>query len=153
MIKRLERLKILLINIWPTYDQIDLDLSLRTEVGRKLTTKCISCHLEPSERHTSHIPPISNTNTAASWVVLFYSILLHIHIIVLFLLVLSGTQIAVKEKWVISSSQNFLLFNEKVLLTDSHKKVIIIIIIYSQNILQSVLSMSQGQVLSLSLIM
>jgi hypothetical protein len=27
MIKRLERLKILLINIWPTYDQIDLRLT------------------------------------------------------------------------------------------------------------------------------
>jgi hypothetical protein len=36
MIKRLERLKILLINIWPTYD-----LPVRTEVGRKSTTWCI----------------------------------------------------------------------------------------------------------------
>jgi hypothetical protein len=34
MTKKLERLKILLINIWPTYD-----LSVRTEVGRKSTIK------------------------------------------------------------------------------------------------------------------
>jgi hypothetical protein len=39
MIKRLESLKILLINIWPTYDQIDLPV--RTEAGHKSTTRFI----------------------------------------------------------------------------------------------------------------
>jgi hypothetical protein len=37
MIERLEMLKIMLINIWPTYD-----LPVRTEAGRKSTTWCIS---------------------------------------------------------------------------------------------------------------
>jgi hypothetical protein len=42
MIKRLERLKkILLINIWRTNEQIDFDLSFRTEVSRKSMTKCM----------------------------------------------------------------------------------------------------------------
>jgi hypothetical protein len=33
--------KILLINIWPTYDKIDLRPVSRTEVDRNSTTKCI----------------------------------------------------------------------------------------------------------------
>jgi hypothetical protein len=35
----------LLINIWPTYD-----LSVRTEVGRKSTTKCIATHYMLDDR-------------------------------------------------------------------------------------------------------
>jgi hypothetical protein len=42
MIKRLERLKkILLINIWPTYYQIDLRPVSQNRIGHKSTTKYI----------------------------------------------------------------------------------------------------------------
>jgi hypothetical protein len=62
MIKRLERLKMPLINTWPTYD-----LSVRTEVGRKSTTKCIGNIYSKRKRHVvSKAFSVSNNTLSKS---------------------------------------------------------------------------------------
>jgi hypothetical protein len=57
---------------------------------------CTSCHLKPSHQCTSQINSISNSNTAASWIVLLTSLCLHIK--VSFLLAISNTKTTVKGK-------------------------------------------------------
>jgi hypothetical protein len=63
---------------------------------------CISCHLSSSQWHTAQIPPISNINTAASQIVLFYW-LHYAYILKFFVPAISDTQTVVKGKEIISS--------------------------------------------------